>query len=148
MPRPSIPRKCDHCGTDFLAQRKNGRFCSRPCWMNYHNYNKSSDAGYHLYQNAKKRAKDKGVPFEIELTDIVVPRTCPILGIELKRGVGPRNYIESSPSLDRIVPELGYVKGNIAVISMRANRIKNDATVGELEAVIAFIKKETTCVYR
>ena len=99
-----------------------------------------------MYYNAKKRAKDKGVPFEITREDIVVPTHCPILGIKLERGIGARNYVDTSPSLDRIVPEKGYVVGNIAVISMRANRIKNDATTDELRSVLAFVERMTDCV--
>jgi hypothetical protein len=43
-------------------------------------------------------------------------------------------------SLDRIVPELGYVKGNIAVISNRANSLKSNATLEELERLCAWLK--------
>lgn len=139
-------RTCDHCGKEFTAKRKNARFCGRSCWMDFHNYNRNHTPLHHLYHNAKKRAKGKGVPFEITKDDIVVPEFCPVLGIKLERGRGARGYIDSSPSLDRIVPELGYVPGNVAVISMRANRIKNDATAEELAAVLAFVKKETACV--
>ena len=39
------------------------------------------------------------------------------------------------PSLDRIIPTKGYIPGNIAVISQRANCIKSDATSEEIEAV-------------
>ena len=55
---------------------------------------------------------------------------CPVLGIPLVIGEGACS--DNSPSIDRIIPELGYVKGNIKVISRRANRIKNDATPDEL----------------
>ena len=44
-------------------------------------------------------------------------------------------------SLDCIIPELGYVPGNVAVISRRANTIKNDATIEELELVLAYMKR-------
>lgn len=80
------------------------------------------------------------------MTDIVVPERCPILGINLVRGVGQRTYLDSSPSLDRIIPAKGYVRGNIAVISMRANRIKSDATLDELRSVVAFLERNTDCV--
>jgi len=74
-----------------------------------------------LWERARKRAKDRGLPFDIPKDAIVVPRTCPALGlvIELR---GQRSAC--SPSLDRIVPERGYVSGNIRVISDRANRLK------------------------
>lgn len=82
-----------------------------------------------LLAGARKRGK-KGVPFTITEADIVVPEVCPILGIPLKRGVG--KIADTSPSLDKIIPELGYVPGNIQVISNRANRIKHNASLAEL----------------
>jgi hypothetical protein len=39
-----------------------------------------------------------------------------------------------------MVPSLGYVPGNIRVISMRANRIKTDATADELRAVLRYME--------
>jgi hypothetical protein len=91
-----------------------------------------------MFRSAKQRAKRKGIPFNIEKFDIIVPKFCPLLGIELfasKGKVGP-----NSPSLDRIIPSLGYVKGNIMVISNKANSIKQDATVEELERLVKNLK--------
>ena len=90
----------------------------------------------YLLANAKRNAKARGVPFNLEPGDIVAPTHCPVLGLELKRTRGKRT--DSSPSLDRIVPARGYIKGNVLVISWRANRIKNDATIAELAQVAAF----------
>lgn len=88
--------------------------------------------------NARSRAKAAGVPCTITVEDIVVPSHCPVLGIALARRLGRKGGCDQSPSLDRIVPELGYVPSNIVVVSRRANRIKNDATIEELEAVADF----------
>ena len=41
-------------------------------------------------------------------------------------GGGAQN--PAMPSIDRIIPSLGYVPGNVAVISLAANRIKSDCT--------------------
>ena len=87
------------------------------------------------YSNAKQRAKKKGVPFSISVDDIIIPTHCPVLGIELARCPGSKSGGDSSPSIDRIHPDLGYVPGNIEVISYRANRIKNNATAHALRAV-------------
>lgn len=96
-----------------------------------------------MWNSAKRRAKDRGVPFTIRPEDIVIPPCCPVLGMPLKRkDPSHRGPAEHSPSLDRIRPELGYVPGNIVVISHRANRIKNDATLEELQRVAAWL--ETT----
>ena len=91
-----------------------------------------------LYNNAKMRAKARGVPFDISVCDIVVPKFCPCLGIELMVSTGSAK--SNSPSLDRRIPHLGYVRGNICVISHKANTIKNDATLGELKGVISWLE--------
>lgn len=89
-----------------------------------------------MYHNARRRAVDASVPFDISYTDIHIPTHCPILGIELSNSTR-----ETTPSLDRVIPELGYVLGNIQVISMRANRLKQDASIHELEKIVEYMKK-------
>lgn len=72
---------------------------------------------------ARFRAKKNGVPYKLQGIKIELPTHCPALGIELDYSKGGTG---SSPSLDRIIPSLGYVLGNIAVISKRANTLKSD----------------------
>lgn len=99
---------------------------------------------YTLWQGAKQRAAKKGVPFNIEREDIkelcVDLTICPVLGIEL--GWINTSMLDNSPTLDRIIPKLGYVKGNVAVISQKANRIKNDATAEEVGKVYSWLNKQ------
>lgn len=85
----------------------------------------------YLLNRARSRAKADGMPFSITLEDISIPGTCPILGIPLVRGQAGR-AAPGSPTLDRIICELGYVKGNVQVISHRANSMKRDGTLQEL----------------
>lgn len=92
-----------------------------------------------LWHSAKRRAKVHGLDFNIEKEDIIIPDTCPVLGIKLVVGNG--NAHDSSPSLDRIIPEKGYVKGNVIVVSHKANTIKSNATIQELEKVFEFYNK-------
>lgn len=96
-----------------------------------------------MLQNAQKRARLGGYPCTITEADIVVPEFCPLLGIKLENG-GDR---ATSPSLDKIVPSLGYVRGNVWVISWRANTIKNDASLRELETLVDNLKKRCTDTY-
>lgn len=91
-----------------------------------------------MIQNARVRARIAGVPFTITANDIVIPTNCPILGIPLFQAKGKRGGGDNSPSLDRIKPELGYVPGNIIVISNRANRLKSDASIEELRSIASF----------
>lgn len=92
-----------------------------------------------ILQHARMRAKEKNVPFDIKVEDLNVPKFCPILGIELCVNEGHAK--PNSISLDRIIPDLGYVKGNVAIISYRANTIKNNASVEDLEKVLCWMKK-------
>ena len=81
----------------------------------------------------KGRCKESGVRFELELSDIPpIPECCPILGIKLERTFGIKGGSGNSPSLDRIIPELGYIVGNIQWISKRANSSKNNLSIAEL----------------
>lgn len=89
-----------------------------------------------MVRGAKARATKAGVPFSITPNDIVIPHECPVLNIPIL--VGQDKASDFSPSLDRVVPLLGYVPGNVIVISNRANRIKNNATVFELRQVADF----------
>ncbi len=72
-----------------------------------------------------------------------MPRFCPALGIPLYRAAGSAAQGPNSPTLDRIVPELGYVRGNVRVISSRANQIKSDATPAELLQVACYYQENT-----
>lgn len=83
-----------------------------------------------------KRVKALGLTSDVELDDIIIPENCPVLGIKLVSGQGRGAHLPSSPSLDRINPNLGYRKGNIRVISYRANQLKSNATLAELRAVL------------
>lgn len=94
-----------------------------------------------LLTGAKKRAQKLGVPCTITKEDISVPETCPVLGIPLVPAAQGRRLAQS-PSLDRFIPELGYVPGNITVISWRANQLKNNATLQEVEALLSWMKEQ------
>jgi len=88
-----------------------------------------------LYDSAKSRATKKGREFSIELEDIVIPTTCPVFGTPL-----------TEPSIDRIDSSKGYVKGNIRVISMRANHLKSNATAAEMRLILADLERiEAAC---
>ena len=91
---------------------------------------------YYLWKGAKKRAKDKQLDFDIEVSDIIIPQFCPLLHIPIihKTGTGKRR--PDSPSLDRIDNSLGYVKGNILVVSWRANFLKSDSEFQELQRLV------------
>ena len=85
-----------------------------------------------ILHSAKTRAKEKGWEFNLDESDIIIPKICPILEIDLlPGGVGKQTF--NSPSIDRIDSTKGYIKGNIRIISLRANMMKNDASLQELQ---------------
>ncbi len=90
--------------------------------------------------NIKSKCASKGIPFDISIEDIEIPTHCPLLGLELKAGL-PRNSPES-PSIDKIIPSLGYVKGNVWIISQRANTIKHNASLEEIEMLCENLKQK------
>lgn len=82
------------------------------------------------------RARRLGYDFDIDESDIPLPEVCPIFGMPLVRvGGGQTN---ASPSVDRIDNSKGYVKGNVVVVSLKANAIKRDTTLAELKKMVEF----------
>jgi hypothetical protein len=79
-----------------------------------------------LLRRAENRAKIKNIEFNISIEDLVIVDICPILNIELNWSGGPRK--DNTPSLDKINPKLGYIKGNCRIISNLANIMKNKAS--------------------
>ncbi len=93
-----------------------------------------------MLTGARRRAKRDGVPFSITEKDLYpLPKYCPILEIELD--YNRTKLGNNSPSLDKIIPSLGYVLGNVCIISNRANQKKSDFTLKELEKLILYMKK-------
>jgi hypothetical protein len=84
--------------------------------------------------SVRNRARDVGIPFSLPIQFFRrMPETCPVLGIPLSTGTN-----DSRPNLDRVVPKLGYVEHNCIWVSGRANRIKSDATLDELQVITRF----------
>lgn len=153
---------CPVCNNDlpyykFIIARKShtGRmWCCKECYDNnpgisQNNYRKKFDSNFKnliysqkresrlrnfvhsMWKAAKKRASERDLEFNIEESDIVIPDVCPILEVPLK--FGTKGNYDYSPSLDRIDNTKGYIKGNIQVISKKANTMKNSATLQELQ---------------
>ena len=93
-----------------------------------------------LLSQAKKRAKRYGLPFDLTATDIDIPELCPVFGVTLVRGTG-KGPTAWSPSLDKIIPAMGYVPGNVRVISQKANVMKSSASPQELLLFAKWIHK-------
>ena len=94
---------------------------------------------YHMLKRIERRANELSLPFNLDISDLKIPKYCPILNIELKPGEG-KGPSDNSPSVDRIIPELGYIKGNINIISMKANKIKSNCCWEDILKVANYMK--------
>lgn len=72
----------------------------------------------------------------------IAPMYCPVFGIELKPTSGA--WHPDAPSVDRKDPTKGYVRGNLQIISMKANKMKNDASQEDLEKFAEWVLR---CIY-
>jgi len=81
-----------------------------------------------MLTRVKGRAKKEGIPFDLTLEDVVIPERCPIFNRPFTYGKRQK----FNPSVDRIDSSGGYTKGNIQIISMLANTMKNGATPDEI----------------
>lgn len=125
------------CGKRFVFKggpahfaRSKKHYCSRSCQNVTHGLagSKIDD----IWNRTKRRAIKNGILFTLTIHDIPsIPERCPILDIAIiaNSKAGP---LDSSPSLDRIVPARGYIPTNVRIISNRANRLRSDATAREL----------------
>ena len=139
-------KKCSRCGDekslDEFDNRKDTndgksyicKICSR---IRVREHRQKFPKKY-LLSSAKNRAKKKGIPFDLELEDIFIPELCPVFKKPFVYGLHKQD--DFSMTLDRINNTKGYLKDNIVVVSMKANRIKNDATIEELEILTNFYK--------
>ena len=137
-PRSVLGHNCTECRRNALSRRyedKKTEICKQTReWF-------QNNPVKRMLIAAKNRAKSKGLIFNLEFDDIVIPTTCPVLGIPLHQGTG--QLTPNSPSLDRIDSTQGYTKNNVIVISYRANSLKKDATVDEMNALATFYTRLT-----
>lgn len=95
----------------------------------------------YLLRQARRRAKDLGIECTIRARDIPdPPEVCPILGVKLVKNQG--SWSNDSYSLDRVDSSKGYIPGNVRVISWRANNLKSNMTVEEVERLLRYMKGE------
>jgi hypothetical protein len=93
--------------------------------------------------SAAYRAREEGYDFNLDLDylESIATDFCPIFGTPFNWGQG-KEKSDFSPSLDKIVPEFGYIKHNVVWISLLANKIKQDVTENELYLVGDWLHEE------
>lgn len=132
-------RRCNPCAKIIQAERiqKQRDLGAKP--SDIYNYTwRAAHPEKYLLQSAKSRAKKRGWDFDLEESDLIIPEVCPVLGIPITLRYGGDK--DSSPSLDRIDSNKGYVKGNVQVISWRANNLKSNGTLEEFIKLVEFLK--------
>lgn len=128
-------RRMSQCPTHGKpTKRQSCRACNAAYMRDYLKRRRYQMPGRALWDRALKRAIDRDLPFSLKKDAIAVPKTCPALGVKLELR---SRRSACSPSLDRIVPERGYVPDNIRVISDRANRLKGNRSLHDLRRLAA-----------
>jgi hypothetical protein len=113
----------------------------------YHNKRKTTIPyrARKMRDTARYNSKQKNIIFNINENDVEElwpeDNKCPALRVDFI--MGTKGGADYSPSLDRIVPKLGYVKGNLQIISFLANKIMNNATPEQVIQVGEYFKRVT-----
>jgi len=99
---------------------------------------------------AKSRAKKRGLPFDLDIEHLhqIATDRCPVFGTPFEWGRVGQGRSSDMPSLDRVVPELGYIRCNVSFISTLANRIKQNITERELYKVADWLHDKRKEVLR
>jgi hypothetical protein len=147
-------RRCSTCRQDLPEDQFDRTpksadglaYWCRDCRARYHRSYKSAEKRYtgksrlsweeRLWYGARKRAEDAGLAFDIEVSDIVIPEQCPVIGTRLMRA---SPGLAHRASLDRIDNARGYVKGNVAVISSKANTLKSNLSIAEIGRLARYV---------
>lgn len=88
-----------------------------------------------MLQRCKSRALLKGLEYNLTIDDISIPEVCPVLLVPFDTSN------DFAPSVDRINSQLGYIKGNVQIMSNKANRMKSDATIAELHLFAKWVER-------
>lgn len=93
----------------------------------------------YLARNSRRRAKRDGIEHTIKWTDLQIPDTCPVTDDPFWPVLGQQT--PTSVTIDRIDSELGYIPGNVWVISLAANKAKGDLSLEALKRIIAKLEE-------
>ena len=151
-------KTCKRCGNEIPeTKRSDSLYCSKSCssaerTKRYRDRQREADEipsstkhGRRNHPakwmtNIKARASKRGLDFDLTIEDFQMPTHCPLLGIKLEVGRG--GHSGNSPTMDRYDSDLGYVKGNVWIISFLANVMKNEATLEQAKLLVENWEKE------
>ena len=110
-----ISKRVTNSGNCYTCQQKASNKCYHDAKTDLNKRTKQ------ILTRIKQRANRQGIEFNLTIDDIEWNTHCPVFGFELSYTNADK---DRSPSMDRIDPNGGYVKGNVTVMSLRANRAK------------------------
>lgn len=119
---------------EFNKGQNSCKLCTKKAWRAWRS--EPQNVIRTLVNGARRRAKHQLLDFDLNYRDLDMPDVCPVLGIPFD---WTNVTTPNSPSLDRLDPNLGYVKGNVVIICHMANRIKSNATPNQIRAVAAWV---------
>ena len=130
-PRLTSTQVCVQCGKEIYQATDRDKY-------------RYGDTFKRQFSAVKQKAKRYGIPFTVRYEELEQPEFCPVLGLKLNyqwRELDTTDHTKAS--IDRLIPELGYIPGNTFVVSWRANRLKNNMTIDELEKILDYMKRNT-----
>lgn len=136
------------CKRGHLSHRRTSNSICIDCSKEvYHTTDRDNyrykDTFYRQFLSRKQKANKAGIPFTIEYSDLEKPEYCPVFNIKLNYGWSGEDRRDiAKATIDRLIPELGYIPGNVFVISWRANILKSNMTLDELKMIQQYIEEK------
>lgn len=127
-------RTCELCGLARSHHKLNAD--ETKGFSEYENVDNWDAYRYEHCHDVMSRAKTRNIEFNLDPDTLFYPNVCPILNIPITRKLGRNNR----PSLDRFDNSKGYVNGNVKVISTRANTLKSNMSIEDVERLLAYMK--------
>ena len=116
----------------------------KSCRFERDRLNKTNSYFTYTYSRKKSECKMKGISFDLtpEYLESLWTGKCSIFNSEIKFYFDEKvsMYHPERANLDRIIPDKGYVQGNVQWTCGRANRLKADGTIEELELILKYMK--------
>lgn len=146
---PVDEKTCKSCGVNkpidqYYSNRRGLHSVCRPCYIKrnsaYQAKYRSKNRFAIRVRSCKSRSREKQLPFNLTSKHLkgIWTGVCPAFGVPLN--INSLRGSEGHAQLDRIIPDLGYIQGNVVWLSERANRIKDDASIEDLERLIKWLK--------
>lgn len=89
------------------------------------------------------RAKQKNLPFDLtaKYLENLWTGKCAVFGTVLRLPYSTNRQVPDKATVDKVIPERGYVMGNVCWVSNKANIIKSYGTIEEHKLIVRYMKK-------